>query len=94
MELPWNARNVFSGSTGKSGRAQTEHGGIEMVAKGIQFVVDGKGAKSAVVIDLRRHRQVWEDFYDLLIVRSRKAEPRLSWTVVRTRAAAAGRKRA
>jgi hypothetical protein len=65
-----------------------------MVAKGIQFVVDGKGAKSAVVIDLRRHRQVWEDFYDLLIVRSRKAEPRLSWTVVRTRAAAAGRKRA
>jgi hypothetical protein len=65
-----------------------------MVAKGIQFVVDAKGAKSAVVIDLRRHRRVWEDFYDLLIVRSRKAEPRLSWTAVRTRAAGTGRKRA
>jgi hypothetical protein len=67
---------------------------MEMVAKGIQFVVDANGAKSAVVIDLRRHRKVWEDFYDLLIARSRQTEPRLSWAAVRTRTRVTARKRA
>jgi hypothetical protein len=65
-----------------------------MVAKGIQFLVDAKGAKSAVVIDLRRHRKVWEDFYDALISQSRQGEPRLPWESVRTRAGRPGKRRA
>ena len=65
-----------------------------MAAKGIQFLVDAKGIKSAVVIDLRRHRRVWEDFYDLLITQSRQGEPRLSWDKVRARADKTVRKRA
>jgi hypothetical protein len=30
---------------------------------GITFVVDGRGRKTAAVIDLRKHEQLWEDFY-------------------------------
>ena len=41
---------------------------------GIQFLTDDKGNKVAVQIDLKRHRQLWEDFYDGLIVESRRGE--------------------
>ena len=44
--------------------------------EGINFVVDDKGAKTAVIIDLKNHSDVWEDFYDSLIARERAAEPR------------------
>jgi hypothetical protein len=29
---------------------------------GISFMVDEKGRKTAAVIDLRKHEQIWEDF--------------------------------
>lgn len=51
--------------------------------EGIQFVVDEKGEQVAVQIDLRRYRELWEDFYDSLIARSRTIEPRESLDVVR-----------
>ncbi len=51
--------------------------------EGIQFVVDDKGEQVAVQIDLRRYRDLWEDFYDSLIARSRAIEPRESLEVVR-----------
>ena len=65
-----------------------------MVAKGIQFLVNAKGEKSAVVIDLRRHGALWEDIYDLIVARMRKAEPRLSWEEVRVKSSEPVRKRA
>ena len=43
---------------------------------GISFVIDEFGKKTAAVIDLRRHGQLWEDFYDLLLVAARAQEPR------------------
>ncbi len=43
---------------------------------GINFVINEKGKKSAVVIDLKKHGKLWEDFYDTLKVRQRKNEPR------------------
>ena len=43
---------------------------------GINFIIDEQGQKTAVVIDLKRHAEVWEDFYDALLARSRKDEPR------------------
>ncbi len=46
--------------------------------KGIKYLVDEEGKKEAVLIDLRMHRQLWEDFYDGMIAQSRAAEPRLS----------------
>ena len=51
--------------------------------KGIQFMVDDSGDKSAVVIDLKRHRRLWEDVYDQLLAESRKDEPRESFDQVK-----------
>jgi hypothetical protein len=50
----------------------------EIEMKGIQFLVDEKGERSAVLIDLKKHSRLWEDFYDRAIARSRKGEPRES----------------
>ena len=47
--------------------------------KGIQFLVDDKGKKKAVLIDLDEWGEVWEDIYDILIARSRKDEPLIEW---------------
>lgn len=43
---------------------------------GISFMVDPHGKKTAAVIDLRRHRPLWEDFYDTMVAQSRALEPR------------------
>lgn len=51
--------------------------------KGIQFVVDDKGGKTAVLIDLQEHGELWEDFYDCLIARARADEPRETLAEVR-----------
>jgi hypothetical protein len=46
--------------------------------KGIQFVTDDNGEQTAVLIDLKEHRNIWEDFYDRLIALEREVEPRES----------------
>lgn len=46
--------------------------------KGVSFLVDDAGNKTAVILDLRKHRQLWEDVYDRLLIVSRKQEPRES----------------
>lgn len=51
--------------------------------EGIQYVTDDKGRKTAVLIDLRKYGELWEDFYDALIARERADEPRESLEVVR-----------
>ena len=53
--------------------------------KGIQFVIDDKGEKTAVQIDLNQHGDLWEDFYDNLIAKSRAKEPRESLKSVKRR---------
>ena len=47
--------------------------------KGIQYLVDDTGKKTAVVIDLQQWGQLWEDFQDILVSRSRVYEPEVSW---------------
>ena len=51
--------------------------------EGIQFVVNDKGEQVAVQIDLKKHRELWEDFYDRLVARSRADEPRETLASVR-----------
>ncbi len=51
--------------------------------KGIEFVVNDKGEKRAVIIDLAEWGQLWEDIYDVLISESRKGEPTVSWEQVK-----------
>ena len=35
--------------------------------EGIHFVVNDRGEKTAVLIDLHKHRQLWEDLYGRLV---------------------------
>ena len=44
---------------------------------GIQYVTDEKGRKVAVQIDLKTHRELWEDIEDVLVSRSRRHEKRI-----------------
>jgi hypothetical protein len=44
---------------------------------GIQYVTDEKGHKVGVLIDLRKHRELWEDIEDVLVSRSRRHERRI-----------------
>ena len=41
---------------------------------GIQFITDERGRKTAAVIDLRKHRALWEDIQDVLVSQSRNRE--------------------
>ncbi len=41
---------------------------------GIQFVTDDKGRKTAALIDLKKHGDAFQDFWDGLIVESRRKE--------------------
>jgi len=53
--------------------------------EGVQFIVNNKGQRTGVLIDLKRHRDLWEDLYDGLLARQRKNEPRESLKAVRQR---------
>jgi hypothetical protein len=53
--------------------------------KGVSYVVDDAGNQTAVILDLKRHRRLWEDVYDRLLVESRRGEPRLTLAQVRSR---------
>jgi hypothetical protein len=44
---------------------------------GIQFITDETGNKTAVVIDLKKHKALWEDLQDVLVSRSRRHEKRI-----------------
>lgn len=45
---------------------------------GIEFVINGVGKKTAVIIDLKKYGQMWEDFYDAIVSKQRRNEPRES----------------
>ncbi len=57
----------------------------------IQYIVDDKVIKRAVIIDLDKFRDLWEDFYDSLIARSRADEPRESLNTVKKHLSRAGK---
>ena len=47
--------------------------------RGVQFVMDDAGHKTAVLIDLKEWGDLWEDIYDVLVSEARKGEPTVSW---------------
>lgn len=57
-----------------------EHG---TVLKGVQFVVDTDGKKTAVIISLKEWGELWEDIYDVLISEARKDEPTIDWETLK-----------
>ena len=50
---------------------------------GIEFVVDARGRRKSVVIDLGRHRALWVDLFDAYVAQQRRDEPRESLYKVR-----------
>jgi hypothetical protein len=51
---------------------------------GIQFITDARGRKTAAIIDLKKHKALWEDIEDVLVSRSRQNEKRISLAKVKT----------
>lgn len=47
--------------------------------KGINFVVNEKGDKKAVLIDLEEWGKLWEDFFDIVVSHNRENEAEISW---------------
>lgn len=60
--------------------------------RGVQYVTDEKGEKTAVLIDLKKNGDLWEDFYDVAISREREREPRESLESVKKRLMHRGKK--
>jgi hypothetical protein len=50
---------------------------------GIEFLVDARGRRKSVVIDLGRHGALWEDLFDAYIAQQRLSEPRESLVKVK-----------
>ena len=59
--------------------------GRSAVLKGVRFIVDEKGEKTGVVIDLKDNAELWEDIYDRAVARTRAREPRESLQAVKRR---------
>jgi hypothetical protein len=67
---------------------------VRRVMEGIQFVTNDKGKKVAVLIDLARHGEMWEDIYDQLLAEERANDKRLPYETVRKRLVRSGKLRA
>lgn len=50
---------------------------------GIEFLIDRRGRKKAVLIDLKKHKDLWEDLYDAYVAHRRRNEPRESLASVK-----------
>ncbi len=53
--------------------------------QGINYVTNEDGKRVAVQIDLKKYGSLWEDFFDVLIAKKRKNEPRESLKMVKAR---------
>jgi hypothetical protein len=60
---------------------------------GIQFVTDDKGRKTAVLIDLKKHGAIWEDFWDSFVAESRRKERGIPYEEYRLRRSKDNRRR-
>ena len=73
------------GSFTKTALALISSSAILQLMSGITFMTDERGKRTAAVIDLRRHRKLWEDFYDAVLAESRANEPRETLESVKRR---------
>lgn len=60
---------------------------------GIQFITDARGRKTAAIIDLKKHKTLWEDIEDVLVSRSRQNEKRIPLAKVKKDLIASGKLR-
>ena len=50
---------------------------------GIEFLTYRNGRKKAVLINLKKHKVLWEDLFDAYLVHQRRNEPRESLAQVK-----------
>jgi hypothetical protein len=55
----------------------------QMDIPGVAFLVDSRGQRKSVLIDLAQHGSLWEDLYDAYVARQRRTEPRESLATVK-----------
>ncbi len=53
------------------------------ILKGVQYLVDESGERTAVVLSLKEWGELWEDFHGMLVSESRKDEPTIPWETLR-----------
>ncbi len=63
------------------------------MVKGVQFLIDNSGRRTAVQIDLKKQGRLWEDFYDRALAKERASEPRESLESVKKRVLGRSRQR-
>ena len=51
--------------------------------KGVQYLADVSGKRTAVVISMEEWGKIWEDFYDVLVSKSRKGESTVAWETLK-----------
>jgi hypothetical protein len=59
----------------------------------IQFIVDARGRKTAAIIDLKKHKALWEEIEDMLVSRSRQNGKRIPLSKVKADIIASGKLR-
>ncbi|MCR4341450.1 MAG: hypothetical protein NUW01_16355 [Gemmatimonadaceae bacterium] len=59
--------------------------------RGVKYLYNSNGKRTAVLIDLERNSALWEDLLDVAVARTREKEPTESWSVVRRRLERTGR---
>jgi len=67
---------------------------LPMNMPGIEFLRDRKGRRKAVLIDLKKHKRLWEDLYDAYLAHSRRSERRESLATVRRLVEASAKRKA
>ena len=53
--------------------------------KGFQYVFDDQGEIHAVIINVKKHRKLWEDIQDILVARKRRKETPVPFDDVKKR---------
>jgi hypothetical protein len=59
--------------------------------KGVQYVFDDEGEINAVIIDVKKHRRLWEDIQDILVACQRRKETPIPLEEVKKRLRAKGK---
>ena len=76
MTKSFDQRKIVAATEGRRRLAEPLPGGKPIIT-GIQYVTDENGRKVAVQIDLKKHRELWEDIQDVLVSQSRRHEKRI-----------------
>ena len=73
---------------------ETASASTDMNMPGIEFLIDRNGRKKAVLIDLKKHKGLWEDLFDAYIAHQRRGEPRDSLAEVKRLVVAKAKRKA